>query len=912
MQVPTIHCEKKKKLASFATLRKKLIRRRRSSKCCDHARVIRDLVQDWSVREVTALWEEYEASAALKDLTVQANLARPPAPTYKQDLSDLFDYKYCTDVDLVFQGAIFPVHRAILSVRCPYFQEVLKKIPGYGAQIGVEIRTPGIDIPMFSALLRYLYTGEFNAYEGPGKASQARLSNLDILMQLCDEFGTPNPLEYDLRYLLESGDYSDCVLVFSSAVGDVQQSGSGDSRVGGSDGGGPPSDYGFHNRLELYCHKAILSARSPFFRNLVQRRQRFSEDAYERAPPQPTRIVLDQGVIPKRYARVLLHAVYLDTLDLSCIIRDSTSTNSLSEAQSIVQTGRSHLTVVEEAMEIYQIGRFLELDILTQGCEDLIVESLIVDNLVSVLRWSGEAHGSAWVHRQALHFLREEFSQVAQSGVLLELDKGTLLEALQSDFLQAAELEVLQAVLRWGEQQLLKRMEDREPNLVSQTAHSVARKGVRKRDMNDVELREILSELLPHVRMDHVLPPNHEILTQAIKRGLVSTPPSHMIGDDTTNYRVNAWIRGKNNGLFVKPRLFTPYAEEIKTSVELEVEASSDLRRKDANPRWPRRGHLVRRGHVVRRLAAKLPPNGVVDEQSVGEVDLVRMRCYMTPHIPDTLYMVEDNVRPQPKYTSSATVDVVAAAIPVPNSETVLAMVSRERELVSTPVYQRASSLPFSDRRFLRRQVRLRVVREFNLPDSVADVLETAAYCEEEEGVQESKPCLVRDEGRSKLLQPPEFLLDPLLDPPAHHYRLCQGDEGHLSDVMPDVALASSSLSALHLGSGGSGLDTPPLESLEGLDRETLAHSSRGDLPPMTLDLGDGTHHHHRHHHHHYQQHQQHHIMSSRRRRGATLHHSAPASDQHSYGPGPPRSPHPSLRPATLSHHHTTTTPLFL
>lgn len=42
----------------------------------------------------------------------------------------------------------------------------------------------------------------------------------------------------------------------------------------------------------------------------------------------------------------------------------------------------------------------------------MIVESLSLDNLVSILRWSGEAHGSAWVHRQALHFLREEFSQV--------------------------------------------------------------------------------------------------------------------------------------------------------------------------------------------------------------------------------------------------------------------------------------------------------------------------------------------------------------------------------------------------------------------------------------------------------------------------------------------------------------------
>lgn len=97
-------------------------------------------------------------------------------------------------------------------------------------------------------------------------------------------------------------------------------------------------------------------------------------------------------------------------------------------------------------MEIYQIGRFLELDILTQSCEDLIVESLSTENLVSVLRWSGQAHGSAWVQRQALHFLREEFSQVAQSSVLLELDKTTLSEVLASDFLQAAELEVLKFV----------------------------------------------------------------------------------------------------------------------------------------------------------------------------------------------------------------------------------------------------------------------------------------------------------------------------------------------------------------------------------------------------------------------------------------------------------------------------------
>ena len=107
-----------------------------------------------------------------------------------------------------------------------------------------------------------------------------------------------------------------------------------------------------------------------------------------------------------------------------------------------------------------------------------------------------------------------------------------------------------------------------EPNLVSQTAHSVAKKGVKKKDLNDVELREITSELLPLVRMDHVIPPTHEVLTNAIKRGLVSKPPSHMIGDDLVpNFKVNAWVRGKNNGLFVKPRLFLPYWEEARVRI---------------------------------------------------------------------------------------------------------------------------------------------------------------------------------------------------------------------------------------------------------------------------------------------------------------------------------------------------------
>ncbi|KAK7863556.1 hypothetical protein R5R35_011180 [Gryllus longicercus] len=775
-QLAVVVRERKKKVTGFATLRKKFIRRRRSSKACDHGRVLRELVADWGPLEVGALLEEYEALAALKDLSVQAELARPPAATYKQDLSTLYDFKYCTDADLVFRGVCFPVHRALLSARCPYFRDLLAGCPGYGARICLDLRTPGVDVQMFSALLRYLYTGDICPHDTS--------IDLGLLRRLGDEFGTPNPLDHDLRYLLETGDYADAALVFTSD-GDYQRPDSGSS------------EYGFRPKLELPCHKAILSARSPFFRNLIQRRTRSGEEHTERALHIPTRIVLDECVIPKRYARVLLHAVYLDTVDLSLILRGSgcdSSAGSLGEVQALTNTGRARPSPLEEAMELYQIGRFLELDILAQGCEDLILEWLSLETLPAVLRWGSQPHGSAWVHRQALHFLREEFQAVAQSPVLHQLDKAHLIDALQSHFLQASELEVLQAVLKWGEHELIRRMEDREPNLLSHTAHSVTRKGVKKRDLSDVELREILSELLPLVRMDHVLPPSSEVLAHAIRRGLVSTPPSHMIGDERESLRVNAWIRGgKNNGLFVRPRLFMPYYEEIKAQLE---------------------------------------------DQLVQEVELLRVRrARYIPDIPDTLYMVDEKPRPM----GAAGVDVLAAALPVPDAATMSAMLKREQKLRQSPSCQRAISLPLSSRHEINRQVRLRVVREFNLPDAVADLLENAAcYCAQDEEDTDMRA----EEPSPAPMQPPcpaslpafgrnmTFPRTPAAFSQRHELPavVTEGDtyrvhnepessscsDGHLSDIMPDVAMATASFAQLQLQDQGGELE---------------------------LDLGDGTSH---------------------------------------------------------------------
>ena len=92
---------------------------------------------------------------------------------------------------------------------------------------------------------------------------------------------------------------------------------------------------------------------------------------------------------------------------------------------------------------------------------------------------------------------------------------------------------------------------------------------MKRRDLNDVELRDILAELLPLVRIDHVIPYNSEILTSTIKRGLLSSPPCHMISDEGCGQCVAAWIRNKNMGIYQRPRLFTPYFEEAKVSTEI-------------------------------------------------------------------------------------------------------------------------------------------------------------------------------------------------------------------------------------------------------------------------------------------------------------------------------------------------------
>ncbi|KAM9202093.1 BTB/POZ domain-containing protein 7 [Dugong dugon] len=685
--------DKKKRTSGLATLKKKFIKRRKSNRSADHAKQMRELLSGWDVRDVNALVEEYEGTSALKELSLQASLARPEARTLQKDMADLYEYKYCTDVDLIFQETCFPVHRAILAARCPFFKTLLSSSPEYGAEIIMDISTAGIDMPMFSALLHYLYTGEFGMED-------SRFQNVDILVQLSEEFGTPNSLDVDMRGLFDYMCYYDVVLSFSS-----------DSELVEAFGGD-------QNCLdeELKAHKAIISARSPFFRNLLQRRIRTGEEITDRTLRTPTRIILDESIIPKKYAKVILHCMYTDVVDLS-VLHCSLPVGSLSEVQALV-AGKPSMTRAEEAMELYHIALFLEFNMLAQGCEDIIAESISLDTLIAILKWSSHPYGSKWVHRQALHFLCEEFSQVMTSDVFYELSKDHLLTAIQSDYLQASEQDILKYLIKWGEHQLMKRIADREPNLLSGTAHSVNKRGVKRRDLDVEELREILSSLLPFVRIEHILPINSEILSDAMKRGLISTPPSDML-PTTEGGKSNAWLRQKNAGIYVRPRLFSPYVEEAKS---------------------------------------------VLDEMMVEQTDLVRLRMVRMSNVPDTLYMVSNAVpqcchmisHQQISSNQSSPPSVVANEIPVPRLLIMKDMVRRLQELRHTEQVQRAYALNCGEGATVSYEIQIRVLREFGLADAAAELLQNPHKFFPDERFGDESPLLtMKQSGRCRVNSTP-------------------------------------------------------------------------------------------------------------------------------------------------------------
>lgn len=330
--------EKRRKFPRWHNIRKKLSRGKAIFRTQDHAKMLRDLAHTWSYQEIVALVEHYTTLISSKDDYTQNNLIRDHVQPLKNDMFDLLQKGFCTDVTLLFNGIKFPAHKAILSARCTYFQDLfLQHDMKNSCEVPVNILVEGITEEMFSTLLQYLYTGEFPMHT-------SGLESLDMLMHLGEEFGTPNVLEQDLKSLLYSGHHADVILVFQGLLfPDIVKD---NTEI-------PETSF------EVLCHKAVLCARSRYFRSLLLN-QDFQlpvckETGY-------IRVVLDERIFPQQYARVVLQCMYTDSFDLSSVVKWG------SEVRKSYGIGSHNLlTMAEIAMEVYEVAKFIEFDVLAQG-----------------------------------------------------------------------------------------------------------------------------------------------------------------------------------------------------------------------------------------------------------------------------------------------------------------------------------------------------------------------------------------------------------------------------------------------------------------------------------------------------------------------------------------------------------------
>ena len=93
--------------------------------------------------------------------------------------------------------------------------------------------------------------------------------------------------------------------------------------------------------------------------------------------------------------------------------------------------------LVKDIMNLYEIGRFLEFNFLSQSCEDVLMQLMTTRNVIDILNWSLQPHGSAWMARQAYQFMEDEFfSLTSNTEILGRVDEETLVRILKSDFTQ--------------------------------------------------------------------------------------------------------------------------------------------------------------------------------------------------------------------------------------------------------------------------------------------------------------------------------------------------------------------------------------------------------------------------------------------------------------------------------------------
>lgn len=685
---------------------------------------------------------QYEALTLLKDLSVQADLARPPSMTLGQSLTDLYESSECCDLILCYRGYRLPVHRAILMARCPYFSRHLTFSQGSE----LHLRTPNYNVSLatLKRAIKYLYSGCSDVLtSAPSLQSDSPDGGeLTTIALLQDEFGTPNTLESDIAYLWESGSLADCRLNFNHASSTLVEQ---------------PGD---KPALELVCHRTILAARSVFFRKLIERRIKSNPYLINGVMD----ISLDGDILPAKYGKVLLHAMYHDNLDLR-LVNNSVSPQYLGQNSAASAPSEVSEDDDDHAMNLYEIGRFLEFSFLSLSCEDLLMQHLSSANVIKIFKWSLKPHGSAWIARQAFLYLEEEFYSVSNSDVLSSLDQETLAKILQSDFIQASEAEILQALLRWGESQLnAKNSCTKEPFSGSTVSTLTRRRDTKRKDVCESELKELLAPLFPFVRFPHVLPRDKsaEVLDMVLARNLYPVLPN-FTSQLSCSTKYSPWDPRCSNGLFVRPRLFIPYFEECKNLIHDRCAPDPEL------------------------ISSSSPSS----------------------QARDTVYMSRGRKKEDTEEDDEEQLLEFQSTKP-PDKELISKMLDRVKKLLNSYAVQRSLAVSFIEQQEIIHLVELRVVREFNLPDNYVNILRKIRSRDSLKGCVASSSLDLRQNFMTASSSDASYSQDFFrphgleVDP---HFSLCG----------PDVTLATSAISSLSLHHHHpSEPDSPDLVSVDG------------------------------------------------------------------------------------------------
>ncbi|KAK6021149.1 hypothetical protein OSTOST_13189, partial [Ostertagia ostertagi] len=290
----------------------------------DKVKSFRDLISTWPIHDVEALYRELETSRILSLLHNAANSARPPVPNIGEELHSSKNKDFVLRIGVgVFRGNSYLLHRRLAVARCSVIADFLE---------GKEVMEIDLAIPDGKAFtskeigmfITYLYT---DVWSGSAEMLESLRSCLGCNQDLLTSLRNAEKMG------LENGDLN-IVLTSAASVGDEPPK-------------AHPPDY------SIRCDSSIVSSRSTVFRGLLNR------------VGEHGRIVLDETLLPRGFAPVVMHFLYTDELDFSMIPDTTISQSSLSEARAIV-AGRSPHSPLHRAIQLIHIAKFFALEKLVQ------------------------------------------------------------------------------------------------------------------------------------------------------------------------------------------------------------------------------------------------------------------------------------------------------------------------------------------------------------------------------------------------------------------------------------------------------------------------------------------------------------------------------------------------------------------